>query len=93
MAEIKSFKALRYNSETIDDISTVIAPPYDVINKEQQESLYELNEKNVIRIDLNKEPGDKKYETARTIFEAWQNENLLVSETEESIYPYYQKFN
>ena len=55
MAEIKSFKALRYNSETIDDISTVIAPPYDVINKEQQESLYELNEKNVIRIDLNKE--------------------------------------
>ena len=76
MAEIKSFKALRYNPIKVSDISTVIAPPYDVITKDQQDALYELNENNVIRVDLNKEPGDKKYTMAKEIFETWQKKEI-----------------
>ena len=77
MAEIKSFKALRYNPIKVSDISTVIAPPYDVIKKDQQDALYELNENNVIRVDLNKETGDKKYTMAKEIFETWQKKEIL----------------
>ena len=93
MAEIKSFKALRYNPIKVSDISTVIAPPYDVITKDQQDALYELNENNVIRVDLNKEPGDKKYTTAKEIFETWQKKEILTEDIRDSIYPYYQKFD
>ena len=69
MAEIKSFKALRYNQEIIKNISNVIAPPYDIINKNQQDKLYSSDEYNVIRIDLNKTPGDEKYRIAQKIFQ------------------------
>ena len=93
MAEIKSFKALRYNPIKVSDISTVIAPPYDVITKDQQDALYELNENNVIRVDLNKEPGDKKYTMAKEIFETWQKKEILTEDIRDSIYPYYQKFD
>ena len=93
MAEIKSFKALRYNPIKVGDISTVIAPPYDVITKDQQDALYELNENNVIRVDLNKEPGDKKYTMAKEIFETWQKKEILTEDIRDSIYPYYQKFD
>ena len=93
MAEIKSFKALRYNPIKVSDISTVIAPPYDVIAKDQQDALYELNENNVIRVDLNKEPGDKKYTMAKEIFETWQKKEILTEDIRDSIYPYYQKFD
>ena len=93
MAVIKSFKALRYNPIKVSDISTVIAPPYDVITKDQQDALYELNENNVIRVDLNKEPGDKKYTMAKEIFETWQKKEILTEDIRDSIYPYYQKFD
>ena len=93
MAEIKSFKALRYNPIKVSDISTVIAPPYDVITKDQQDALYELNENNVIRVDLNKEPGDKKYTMAKEIFETWQKKEILTEDIRDSIYQYYQKYD
>mgnify|MGYP001029968055 FL=1 len=92
MAEIKSFKALRYNQEIIKNISNVIAPPYDIINKNQQDKLYSSDEYNVIRIDLNKTPGDEKYRIAQKIFQDWQARKILIQDQEESIYPYYQKF-
>ena len=93
MAEIKSFKALRYNPIKVSDISTVIAPPYDVINQEQQELLYSMDENNIIKIDLNKTEGDKKYDEASRLLNEWIVNQVLIEEEKESIYPYYQKFS
>jgi uncharacterized protein (DUF1015 family) len=92
MAEIKSFRALRYNQEIIKNLSNVIAPPYDVISKDQQEELYSLDEHNVIKIDLNKASGDDKYKIAKETFEDWQEREVLIEEEEDSLYPYYQRF-
>ena len=92
MAEIKSFKALRYNQKIINNISNVIAPPYDIINKNKQEELYSLDNYNVIKIDLNRASGDEKYRIAQEIFQDWQERKILVQDEEESMYPYYQKF-
>jgi len=92
MAKVKGFKALRYNKEKVNNISDVIAPPYDVINKEQQEHLYSLHENNIIKVDLNKTEGDTKYEEAKSIFNSWINDQVLVQEEKECIYPYHQTF-
>ena len=92
MAKIKGFKALRYNENKINNISEVIAPPYDVINKDQQELLYSMHENNIIKVDLNKTEGDKKYDEASRLFENWIENEILIEEDMESIYPYHQKF-
>lgn len=92
MAKVKGFKALRYNEEKVNNISDVIAPPYDVINKEQQEHLYSLHENNIIKVDLNKTEGDTKYEEAKSIFNSWINDQVLIQEEKECIYPYHQTF-
>ncbi|MBT3476052.1 DUF1015 domain-containing protein [bacterium] len=92
MAKVKGFKALRYNHNKISDISEVIAPPYDVINKHQQELLYSMHENNIIKVDLNKTEGDIKYDEAGEIFSSWIENQVLVEEDKESIYPYHQKF-
>lgn len=92
MAEIKSFRALRYNQKVVTNLSNVIAPPYDVISKDQQEELYSLDEHNIIKIDLNKAPGDDKYKIAKETFEDWQEREILIEDEEDSLYPYYQKF-
>lgn len=93
MAKVRGFKGIRYNDKKINDISKVIAPPYDVINKEQQELLYSMDENNIIKIDLNKTEGDKKYEEASRLLNEWINNQVLIEEEKESIYPYYQKFS
>ena len=92
MAKIKGFKALRYNENKINNISEVIAPPYDVINKDQQELLYSMHENNIIKVDLNKTEGDKKYDEASRLFGNWIENEILIEEDMESIYPYHQKF-
>ena len=92
MANLKGFKGLRYNSEKISQISDVIAPPYDVINKKQQEELLNQSQHNVVHIDFNDGVGDEKYSNAGKIFNEWLDENILIQEDKEAIYPYLQEF-
>ena len=61
MAKVKAFRGLRYNQEEIKKISNVIAPPYDVINSEQQKELMNSSQYNVVHIDFNDGEGDEKY--------------------------------
>ena len=92
MANLKGFKGLRYNDEKISKISDVIAPPYDVINKKQQEELLNQSQHNVVHIDFNDGIGDEKYLNAGKIFKEWLDENILLQEDKEAIYPYLQEF-
>lgn len=92
MATVKGFKAIRYNPENVGDFANVLAPPYDVINKEEREELFEKDPRNVVRLILPKGEGDSKYELAAKTFRSWLAENVLMQDQEESIYPYYQEF-
>ena len=58
MANLKGFKGLRYNDEKISKISDVIAPPYDVINKKQQEELLNQSQHNVCLLYTSPSPRD-----------------------------------
>ena len=40
MPEIFPFKGWRYNNEIVHDLSKVVSPPYDVIDKFDQAKLY-----------------------------------------------------
>ena len=92
MATVKGFKGIRYNPEKVQDFGNVLAPPYDVINSQEQEDLYNKDPHNVIRLILNKGEGDARYEDAAKTFRQWIEEDVLTHDGEPSIYPYYQEF-
>ena len=92
MATVKGFKGIRYNPDKVSDFGNVLAPPYDVINSQEQDDLYNKDPHNVIRLILNKGEGDTKYEEAAKTFRNWIEEDILSHDNEPSIYPYYQEF-
>ncbi|MGI9553608.1 MAG: DUF1015 domain-containing protein, partial [Thermodesulfobacteriota bacterium] len=92
MAIIKGFKGIRYNPEKVQDFNKIVAPPYDVINQDEQDKLYQSDPFNVIRLILAKGEGDDRYKNASTTFKQWLDDSVLIEEDIPSIYPYYQEF-
>ncbi len=97
MPEIKAFNGYRYNPKTIRDFKKVLAPPYDVISKKEQEALYKNDPHNVIRLELGKDlPGDNasenKYTRARHYLSDWIEKNVLIRENEPAFYVYRQSY-
>ncbi len=97
MANIAPLKGVLYNTEKINDVSKVVAPPYDVISPAEQEGLYNSDPHNIIRILLGKDmDGDNdkenKYARAAKDIKKWQEEEVLKRDAESCIYPYMQEF-
>src|ERR1044072_2373144 len=84
MAEIAPFRGLLYNAKKIGELSRVVAPPYDVISREEQEKLYKRSPYNVVRLILNQEP--EPYEHVARLFDEWQRDGVLVRNKKPSIY-------
>ena len=96
MPETAPFPAIRYNLEHIGSLSDVVAPPYDVIDPEFQDQLYQQHPANVIRVILNRsEPGDsgdERYERAAKFVQQWLAEGVLMREDKPAYYVYHQQF-
>lgn len=92
MVHIAPFKGILYNQKRVGDLELVTAPPYDAISVQQQEALYNKSPYNVIRLILNREEGDKKYEQANAFFRQWINEGILEEAKEPALYIYEQKY-
>ncbi|AQQ70129.1 hypothetical protein SMSP2_00470 [Limihaloglobus sulfuriphilus] len=95
--EIKSFKGYRFSNDVVGNSADCIAPPYDVINDEQQEKLYQQNEYNIVRVTKGKtaefdEEGNNVYSRASDYFESWIESGALKQDPENSIYAYVQSF-
>jgi uncharacterized protein (DUF1015 family) len=88
MVMVNAFRGVRYNSDKIDDFSSVLAPPYDVISPEEQNELYEKDPYNVIRLILRKGEDDQKYAEAGETFRGWIGEEILIQDREPCLYPY-----
>jgi len=94
VAVMRPFRAIRYNQEKTGGLSSVIAPPYDVISAEEQEGLYRASPYNVIRLTLGKNEagGEDRYARAGRLWREWQAEGVLVRDEEPAIYLYRQEF-
>lgn len=97
MAIIEPFLSIHYNPESIEDISKVVCPPYDVIDSLGQEAYYQKHPYNMIRLILGKDfssdtPKENQYTRAADYIEEWQRRNILIRDQESSIYFYEQTF-
>ncbi|MHB0866565.1 MAG: DUF1015 domain-containing protein [Thermoleophilia bacterium] len=91
MAHVISFRGLRYNQETIPDMSAVVSPPYDVITPVQQQVFLDRHPQNAIHIDYGpKLPGDddtdNRYTRAAADLYQWLRQKTLLPEAEPALY-------
>jgi uncharacterized protein (DUF1015 family) len=87
MVDIEPLKGLRYDLNKIDDISKVLAPPYDIISNTQSKELKNSSIFNFSFLTLPANTDKKnKYENASDILERWINEGVLVFENDDCFY-------
>jgi uncharacterized protein (DUF1015 family) len=97
MADIRAFRAFRYDLGRVGALSDVVAPPYDVIGPELQQALYDRSPYNVIRLILNKETpadteADNRYTRAAAHLKDWQRDDVLRQDSARALYVCYQDF-
>ncbi len=97
MPKILPIRGLRFSDNLHDKMQELIAPPYDVINPEQQDELYQQHPYNIVNLELTKsypedDKNNNKYTRAADIFQEWLNKEILKEEKEKAIYLYEQHF-
>ncbi|MDO8662546.1 MAG: DUF1015 domain-containing protein [Candidatus Omnitrophota bacterium] len=94
MIKIKPFKAVFYNKDKVEDFSSVVCPPYDVISPSEQEYYCNLDPYNFIHILLGKDiAGENKYERAGALFNNWIKDKILIQDIKSAVYFYSQQYN
>lgn len=87
MAEIKPFRAWRYNQEANSNINSLISPLFDVVTPQRLEELYK-NPINSIHLSV---PQGGAHNAARTL-QDWKINGILIQDNIPGIYVYYQYF-
>lgn len=96
MAEIRPFKALRYDPHHVKP-EDVVTQPYDKITPEMQARYYELSPHNLVRIILGETrasdtPAFNVYTRAAEYLHDWRGAGVLKQDSVPSIYLYSQNF-
>ncbi len=97
MANIKAFRAWRYDQNKAGKIEELYTPPYDIINEKMQDDFYQINPYNMIRLEWGKKyPDDtqknNRYTRAATDYDKWRKEGILLRDAEPAFYLYRQTF-
>ena len=94
MAEIRPFRALRYDRAKAGDIAALICPPYDIISSEERQTYLAQNPRNIIRLELPQaaSPEENPYEQAGETLREWLRDGILKADMDEGIYIYEEEF-
>ncbi|HMS56863.1 MAG TPA: DUF1015 domain-containing protein [Fimbriimonadaceae bacterium] len=96
MAEIKPFYGLRYAPEA-GELTTLVAPPYDVLSWDEREAYAAKNPHNVVYLTLPEQEQDDrskyvKYQRSNARLMEWRRNGVLQREPEKTFYRYVQTF-
>jgi uncharacterized protein (DUF1015 family) len=96
MADVRPFRALRFDPSRVD-LTRTIAPPYDVISADEQVALYDASPHNIVRIEYGQElPGDtgeeNRYTRAARDLLDWISHGLIVRDERPAFYVYELEF-
>ncbi len=90
MANVKPFKALRFNTEKAGKIEELVCPPYDIISDKQRQEYLRVNDNNIIRLELPK--GENPYKDAAETLRIWLDSEILKRDEKEAVYIYEEEF-
>jgi uncharacterized protein (DUF1015 family) len=96
MADIRPFRALRYNLQRVS-ASQVVTQPYDKITPTMQEQYYAVSPYNLVRVILGRRDHsdnsvENVYTRAASFARQWEQEGILQKDASPSIYAYSQTF-
>jgi uncharacterized protein (DUF1015 family) len=77
MAEVRAFRAVRYDERAAGSLSDLICPPYDVISSEQRDELLARSERNFVRVELP-EATPVGYSRASGYLDEWAHAHVLL---------------
>ena len=89
MAIIKPFKGIKYRTDENLDISSKIAPPYDIIDAKLQTDLYIKDPDNIVRIILGRQDPNEDnliYERASGYYNNWIKNEIMQVDEEDAVY-------
>ena len=89
MAEIRPFRAWRYNEALGRSIENLTSPLFDVVSARQRKALY-ANENNSVHLSVP--DGEDPSTTARETLGQWKQKGTLKQDHVPGIYVYFQKF-
>lgn len=90
MAQIRPFRALRYDTGKAGEIETLVCPPYDIISEEERTALLARNPYNMVRLELPN--GEDPYAQAGALFKRFRESGVLKEDMDEGIYIYEEEF-
>lgn len=88
MPGFEPFAALRYAS---DELSEVVAPPYDVLSADQVAALADRSAHNIVHVDVPS-GGDERYQRAAEILQDWREDGVLVADDGPTLTIYRMRF-
>ncbi|MBU0618404.1 MAG: DUF1015 domain-containing protein, partial [Planctomycetes bacterium] len=98
MSTIRPFSAIRYATDAASrDISTRLAPPYDVLDRHDKEALLTPDPRNFVKVDLPHIPPKsagppEAYEASRRQIEQWLADGTMVRDSRPACYVYHQAY-
>jgi uncharacterized protein (DUF1015 family) len=87
MADVRPFRALRYDEAKAGPLESLVAPPYDVISDEAREEYLARGPYNVVHLTLPDSEDD-----AGRAFADWRREGVLVREEEPAFWLLAQEY-
>lgn len=98
VALVSPFRAVRYAAAAGTDITSLTAPPYDVISPEMREQLLAESPINVAALELPQGPADprvpgNRYEAAGALWREWLTDGTLLRDTLPAVYVLEQRYS
>jgi uncharacterized protein (DUF1015 family) len=84
---LRPFRGLRFASETVGDLGTVISPPYDVLDAETVRDLEAANRRNIVRLILSRR-FERPYLAVRSRLHKWREKSYLRADAVPAVYLY-----
>jgi len=81
VAELRPFRALRYDPETVGPLDAVVSPPHDVVSPDRREALVTASPFNAVRLLSPESPED-----ASRLLAEWKREGVLVRDPAPAIW-------
>lgn len=93
---MEAFRAIRYGGAT-SDISSKLAPPYDVLDVAEKQAMLARDPQNFVKIDLPHCPAKTAgppaaYAAAAETLSSWLSEGVMKRDERPAIYVYHQAF-
>src|SRR5690606_35780731 len=99
MPNVYPFRAVTYApaGDRPIDLSTLVAPPYDVLDADDKRRLLERNSRNIVAIDLPQIPAKQLgppevYKQAADTYRAWLADSTLLHRERPAMFAYRQTF-